>query len=970
MPRSAVDRHSGDLTMPTPPTTRASRSRFSSPAVVGDAGAGARSSNSAATVNANNGSGSSRGRDGKGKGKGKGKESNAANNSNSAPGSAPRPSSTERSRRFMESWIEPERARLTSFQEDGLLRQGVLETMEPLGTRPKPSMIRKLVGMAREGSPTTAGGKKKKIILKRKGGTSTGNNDAVGSAPGSSELSPPPSSTMADMASTPLAAASSPTPATEESLGQSTDYRSQGAQHEMQKTSSSKKPAGGASAPATLPEPLPLPLIARQNSSPTPTPTPKVEQLDTPTFLPLSDTPLLPDPVKQSIEELRLSHLPTTPRSVRSIASTYDSEDDYFKRDSSIQSTSQLSMPSKVAASTAVADHMRSASAAPDPELDQAASGSSNNPISQTQQQLGPQYTEAELTRIMQQRDSVALAVRRGVVEALEHHCYVEAYALRLSFNHNQANARFLLQTEAVFRQSISREAAGEWARKLKPYKDEGAIDHTALKYFVPEAKTDKDFDFATHQPLQAPYAHLVSIDLTEVRNPNNNLKCSAASMREEQSTMQQNQDEGEDLSRETQAEVDEAEPERVATPPRKRQKTQQRDSSTARNASTPTASARARAARNMNGASKAPAAAAVPASPLRSKTRAGSNVSDVSTLSSIRTMSPIYDFGKGATTAKAAQASDDREAAEGMAVEEDEDSGEAEDVQMQDGPAGSVGSGAAGVAGAAGAAGAAGVDASADAPANYSTSSSGLRRAPARKTRNARPNYYLAVPPEDPSASSSNKSSTDPPFHSNHISQPVTTTNSHSTKPHQHDHNAAASPSAALSAHKSRSSKKSKKGMPNFTPKEPAEPETPVGPEAKLPSRREIRDETERLTKEFRSESYMRVDSVRGTSPPERPETASSSSSLSSVPDVDVAGFEPEPEPEQEEAVAQKGRVTGARATRANKRTQDDVEEYATPFSEDFGPNAASGTGANSRAATPRPAKKQKTITRRVKQS
>lgn len=917
----------GDPKMPTPPTTRASRSRFSSPAVVGVSGA----------ANANDGGGggssnsSSRGKDNKDKGKGK--ERNGGTNA-----SAARPSSTERSRRFMESWIEPERARLTSFQEDGLLRQGVLETMEPLGTRPKPSMIRKLVGIAQDGSPTpsarVAGGKKK-IVLKRK--------KVESSAPGSS----PPASTVADVA-TPQAVVSPTTSTMEETQGQHADSSKDPPKddicHAARELSSrghplfqSKRSEPGTPAPATMAESLPLPLIAQQTSSPTPTPTPKVEQPDSPTFPPLSDPPLFPDPLKQSIEELRLPDLPTTPRSVRSIASTYDSEDDYFKRESSVQSTSQLSMPSKRAVGAAAVDRLRSASAIPDLDHLLAASDPSAGPAAQVQQQLGPHYTRKELTRIIRQKEQVSHAVDGSVDLALECHHYADAYALRLAYTHNQDNARFLLQAEALYKQLITGEALVEWALTLKPYKDEGDRDYTALKFFVPEALTDPNFDFEAHKPLGAPYGHLLLIDVTQVRELNQKRKRGVASQEQSQSAGQQRKGEGEIeghsvQSLDTQVEVDEAEPERVATPPRKRQKTQQRDSSTVRKASTPFASARARTrARNMNGGSKGAA------SPLRPKTRAGSDVSDISSLSSIRTMSPIHEFGRSA--AEAAQPSEAQNLAGGTAVEEEPD-----DVQMQN----SAGDES-------GASGGLGVDAEADTTANCSTSS-GLRRAPARSTRNARPNYYIPAPTEDPVSNSLSHNSH---VQSNNISQPKTT-NSNSDK-QQHSHHDAATttttpplpPISSHSAQLNQAAKKSKKGMPDFASQ---------GQGAVDDRRWRARAETERITKELRTESFTRSEPLRDASPPERPETASSSSSLSSVPDVEglVLGQEP---------VAQKGRGSSARATRANKRTHDEVEDDATPFSLDFGNNAGTDTGATSRAVTPRPAKKAKT-TRRVKQS
>lgn len=973
-----------------------------------------------------------RGRDRDTKAKGKGREMVNGRGGASAAGasaSASRASSTERSRRFMESWIEPERVRMPSFQEDGLVRQGVLENMEPLGTRPKPALIKKLTGVGREGSPTpSARGGKKKIILKRKNGTSLGNNTAGAQAAGTVSALAPPELLSGTQSPTPSTVAGIATPAVtspistsedqglpiipQEASQKDTDYSTEDFPTEEGSEEAHRLPRRrqfkGTATPATLSESSPLLLNAQQNSSPTPTPTPKVEPLDTPNIplfpanpisdeipdsstldaQPLSlsnlkshirDPPslsqhppssiphLLPpiatftqpsnsslrDPIKQSIEGL-----PTTPRSVRSNASSYDS-DDYFKRESSIQSPSQLVMPPERAAGMTAAALPGFASVTGDADEDQAVAGSSVHPTEQIQQPcqppLGPHYTEGEFTRIIQHRGVVRNAVERSVAEAIKHHRYVEAYALRLAFAHNQTNARFLLQTEAVYKQFITKEAAGEWALKLKPYKDEGSKDHTALKYFVPEAETDKDFDFEAHKPQPAPYAHLVSIDLGAVRNPNKKRKHAASQapqlQKPGQSTVQQRV--GADQQEQAQpGEGGEAEPERVATPPRKRQKTQQRDSSTARKAPS-TSSARAM---NANGARGKRAA-----SPLRRKTRAGSTVSDVSSLSSIGTVSPVQELqNEAADAADAAPPSKAQVASKGVAVEED--------VQkMQAGQTGVDGSADVGVGVGDGVGtGVTGVNGTSAAAPEQPARAQPIRRAATRRARCTKPNAYVLLPPDsdlDPVSDSQSHS------HPNNISHQSTTTSS-GPDDQQHNNNTAPKHSTSLAHHK-QSAKKSKTGMPDYysakvEPVDKALRRLSVARRKTLGYMEEARmhtaNEQQRRNEAVSEESFVRNEPICAPSPPERPESASSSSSLSSVPEVE--GLEPEPE-----SVAMKGRVNGARATRASKRTHDEVEDDATPFPQDFGADAGLSTGDPSRATTPRPAKKQKTA-RRVKQS
>ncbi|KAI9166857.1 hypothetical protein HJFPF1_02972 [Paramyrothecium foliicola] len=58
-------------------------------------------------------------------------------------------SATDSSRTFMQKWLEPTVQTKTSFEEDGLVRYGVVENMAPLGTFPKP----KKAGSNENGQP-------------------------------------------------------------------------------------------------------------------------------------------------------------------------------------------------------------------------------------------------------------------------------------------------------------------------------------------------------------------------------------------------------------------------------------------------------------------------------------------------------------------------------------------------------------------------------------------------------------------------------------------------------------------------------------------------------------------------------------------------------------------------------------------------------------------------------------------------
>ncbi|KAJ4392222.1 hypothetical protein N0V93_005847 [Gnomoniopsis smithogilvyi] len=917
--------------MSAPPTTRASRSRYSSPAMGGAA--------SAAGVRTE---GSSRRR---------GADKDKDRGSNTATSSAARASSTERSRRFMENWIEPERVRMPSFQEHGLVRQGVLETMEPLGTIPKPAMIKKLTGIGREGSPTTSNsrGGKKKIILKRKNGTTVGNSAAAATGTASLALGVPEL----------LSGTQSPTPSTV-----------------------------ATPQPVTSPTPAPAPehssvSTVMQNSPPTPTA--KTQHLETPELMPLSDAiseltpepnlnpasqpapssppniwdkihrdqlrppistsnPFLTDPIKESIEDNASQNLPGTPQSAHSSASTYDSvTDEYYKRGTSIPGRPLFNAPTRHAAGLEAAMSPSVIDAGED-----AAASSAHTQHRIPQPPLGPWYTEAELTRIIQQKEVVKTAIDYGVAEAIKHRCYVDAYALRVAYDENQDDARFLLQTEAVYMQMATRESAGEWARTLQPYKTHGQRNQNALKYFVPEAESDKDFDFETHKPLQAPYLHLISIDMKEVRNPKRRRATPPAGNADD--AQNYNHDEStvllqvdnENLPQKAHAQPDEPEqPERVATPPRKRQKTQTqtRHTSHARTASISSAAG----ACSMDTVTRGK----VTISPEPRSVRAGSSVSDVSSLSSARSITPVEEPEDNAS--QAAQPSGDGNQA---SMQE----GEQGQSQVQGQLSGNLGLRAQ----------VSGTDSAhteqAAAPVQPITEPL-IRRLPARKARNnLAPGVYMVLPPDSDAVSNNpNPTSHSHPHSSNNSNLANASHNpdTMSLGKSQHNSNQGSAPTNHVSSKTQQPSKRSQRGLPDYAPANKLD-----AADDKMMKRAAARKRTQDLTEEvrFTKPSFIRGEPTHTSPTPARP--GSSSSELSSVPEVEELELELEP------VAQQKGRVLGTRATRANKRGHDEMDEDITPFSEDFGIEADISTGGLSRAVTPRPQKKQKKEVRRFKQS
>lgn len=848
---------------------------------------------------------------------------------------------------------------MPSFQEHGLVRQGVLETMEPLGTVPKPAMIKKLAGIGRESSPTTSTARKKKIILKRKNGASMGNSSvgagAGGAGPASSALG------MPEL----LSGTQSPTPSTV-----------------------ATQQAGTSPTPAPVPEHSSVSTVQQHSPS---TPTPKAEHLETPALLPLSDAisemtpeprldsisqpapsspspelwdnmhqdelrppastlnPFPSDPIKESIEGNAPRNIPGTPQSAHSSASTYDSvTDEYYKRGTSIPGRSLFGVSDGQV--DGKLEGSRSFSHLDANEDGVASSTHTHQRIPQPP--LGPWYTETELARVIQQKDVIKTAIEYGVAEAIKHHCYVDAYALRVAYDENQENARFLLQTEAIFRQMATGEAAGEWARTLQPYKIQGMEKHKALKYFVPEAESDKDFDFETHKPQQAPYLHLISIDMREVRNPWRRRATPAASNASEGPNHNHDDEStvplqaSETYLLEADAQPDEAEqPERVATPPRKRQKTQTqiRDSSRARKASTPSVAA----ARAMDTATRGKVAM----SPEPRSVRAGSNISDVSSLSSARSITPVEEVEE--RNGQAAQPSGDEEGNQASMQQKEQGVSHSQD---QVGAGSGLGVQVSGTHTAPIEQAAAPLQPITEAP---------TRRLPARKARdNLARNAYLVLPPESDAFSNNpnlNSHSHSHSFNNTNLADANHDSDKMSLGKSQHNSGDGSAPTNNLSSKSQQPSKRSQRGLPDYAPANKLDPA-----DDKMLKRAAARRRTQDLTEKIRSNkpSFVRGESKHASSAPERP--GSSSSELSSVPEVEELELELEPV-----AQPKKGSASSARATRSNKRGHDELDDdHTTPFSEDFGVEAGISTGGPSRAVTPRPQKKQKKEVRRFKQS
>lgn len=100
-----------------------------------------------------------------------------------------------------------------------------------------------------------------------------------------------------------------------------------------------------------------------------------------------------------------------------------------------------------------------------------------------------------------------------AVEEALRHFRYPTAWALRTIYDEQAGNQTFLTMVEDVFQQTADRETINTFARMVHEKKKEGKKDNKGCNHFVPPST---DSDVASHKPIPAPYADLITMDLPQ----------------------------------------------------------------------------------------------------------------------------------------------------------------------------------------------------------------------------------------------------------------------------------------------------------------------------------------------------------------------------------------------------------------------------------------------------------------------
>jgi hypothetical protein len=124
------------------------------------------------------------------------------------------------------------------------------------------------------------------------------------------------------------------------------------------------------------------------------------------------------------------------------------------------------------------------------------------------------------IDREPENKEFVDKAVESAVEEALRHSRYPTAWALRLLYDENSADPRFVCMIEDVFHQRADIETLQEFTRLVQARKREGKEGNKGYYYYEP---TDEStVSRATpYKPKPAPYAKLLTMDLTPIKDKN-----------------------------------------------------------------------------------------------------------------------------------------------------------------------------------------------------------------------------------------------------------------------------------------------------------------------------------------------------------------------------------------------------------------------------------------------------------------
>ena len=358
-------------------------------------------------------------------------------------------SANEASRAFMRRWMEPAVQNKASYEEVGMVRYGVLENMQPLGSLPKPSAA------AKKGAPEGSGSVRRKIILRASGAGGRKNS--------------------ADGAKVHRAAAA-------EEAAQSA------ALNVPQGSSSSSRPS-----PASIITPSPPPSSLQSSLSPTHSPSlrsppPRANSSSTPSQRILFSKHSSRDSLEDESAPLESAPSPHSAPSARNSLAMRDpdNDDDY-----------QPKVSMKRSAATRSPAARRS--------VTRASAGRQSLPNPGAAGTFTASESDDDTEDAAKTRELVGKVVHEAVQAALDHHRYPSAYALSTLYEENRLDPRVMAMFEDVFLQRADADTIDQFTALVSRRKREGAKNNVAHRHWAPSGSPEKS--------APAPCGHLLKND-------------------------------------------------------------------------------------------------------------------------------------------------------------------------------------------------------------------------------------------------------------------------------------------------------------------------------------------------------------------------------------------------------------------------------------------------------------------------
>ncbi|SPO02850.1 uncharacterized protein DNG_05527 [Cephalotrichum gorgonifer] len=386
-------------------------------------------------------------------------------------------SGNEASRAFMRKWMEPAVQQKATFEQAGMMRYGVLENMQPLGTLPKGSAAAKKNAAA---TPEN-NGPVRKIILRPSGSGSSKKNAAE----------------------VPVAHSSTSSSATHSRKPNRVQQQgNNGTSSKPSPTNSPSPPPSSASSP---------PSISLSPTQRSPHKRLFLSSTTSPLSLPSSRKSASKANLRDSIEKdgssvflPDLAPPPPEPRARRSLTMK-DLDDDY-------QPQVKVSTTKRTTAATRSPATRRSLTRASAGRQSLPAPAPAPAPVSEPSPGgVEPSVSasasdDASGDSAAKRRRLVGKVVDEAVESALKYHRYPTAYALRTVYDENSTNPRITAMFEAVFLQRADADTLNQFTALISERKRRGARNNVAYGHW--------DLTGIPEKPVPAPYGDLLRTDV------------------------------------------------------------------------------------------------------------------------------------------------------------------------------------------------------------------------------------------------------------------------------------------------------------------------------------------------------------------------------------------------------------------------------------------------------------------------